>query len=354
MLLCLTSSQIRSRREFLCRMGINATINKRSLHKSVSIERLTPFDSADKPVYDIRDTITSTNEFFLENPRGAYTGARTVNRKAIVELDAHIERIANSMRIMKFIPPTFADNTEEPIRIASELEPLRNPQTLREILIPLLRAGMHRYLSREDVPAEGDIKLGVVACYCFEKMKPRLMAHFDHLHTPQVERCKVEVWGEPRESAQAKDSKWVRERMSLDASKQPDTNEVLLTDHLHAVYEGIASNFFAVLPSNSSSCCFEIHTAPLEYVLLGTIMRVVLLVCERESIKVKYEFPDLRTATEWEGAFLASTSRLVLPIETIRFRDGQQAIHFPRKSEFIEWLREEVTKEVVRRAVPIL
>jgi branched-subunit amino acid aminotransferase/4-amino-4-deoxychorismate lyase len=97
---------------------------------------------------------------------------------------------------------------------------------------------------------------------------------------------------------------------------------VLLTDNSGNIYEGMASNFFVIVNENGSP---TLVTAGLEHVLLGTIMKIVLRVCEKRNIPVKWDFPRLQDAIngKWEGCFLSSTSRLVLPIETIQLKDGR-------------------------------
>lgn len=137
----------------------------------------------------------------------------------------------------------------------------------------------------------------------------------------------------------------IRDRITLEKHKSPNANEVLLTDNAGHIYEGMASNFFAIVRENGSPI---LVTASTDHVLLGTIMKIVLHVCEKRSIPIKWSFPDLKDAIDgkWEGCFISSklvseqrneiyanillmthvgTSRLVLPIETIQFKDERLA-----------------------------
>lgn len=102
-----------------------------------------------------------------------------------------------------------------------------------------------------------------------------------------------------------------RERRTLEKQKSPNANEVLLTDHDGNVYEGMASNFFAVTRENGSP---TLVTASLDFVLLGTIMKIVLRVCDERKIPIKWAFPNLKDASEgkWEGCFISSKSYLKL------------------------------------------
>jgi hypothetical protein len=127
---------------------------------------------------------------------------------------------------------------------------------------------------------------------------------------------------------------------------QPGFNEIILSDsHTHNFYEGLSSNFFAVVYNPDKKEPLVI-TAPLHYVLEGTILKIVKMVCERDKIDFQFWFPNANDADQWEGAFITSklfrfyrstsvitdinlslfisgTSRLVLPIELIKFRDGR-------------------------------
>jgi len=86
--------------------------------------------------------------------------------------------------------------------------------------------------------------------------------------------------------------------------------EVLLADPATGeVLEGLSSNFFAVVGG-------AVHTAPApEQVLGGTVRAAALAACAAEGVPVIGAAPRLRDA--WEGAFLTSTSRLVLPLDAV-------------------------------------
>lgn len=113
-----------------------------------------------------------------------------------------------------------------------------------------------------------------------------------------------------------KDSEWVRERSDLEENKPKDVNEIILVDSQGRVYEGMASNFLAVKRVAGEPVVF---CAGLEHVLLGTILRLLIDICQKEGIRIQWEFPDLNEAKagQWEGCFVTSTSRLLLPVETI-------------------------------------
>ncbi|KAF9585205.1 hypothetical protein BGW38_003425 [Lunasporangiospora selenospora] len=127
-----------------------------------------------------------------------------------------------------------------------------------------------------------------------------------------------------------------------------DTNESLLMDEkTQNLYEGLSSNLYVLHKDQRT-----ILTAPLDSVLQGTILKVVLNTCNEENIPVDFTFPNLKQIDEWEGAFISSTSRLVLPIEKWVLPDGSVK-EFP-ESPTIELIRREVLKECQRRVERLL
>jgi branched-subunit amino acid aminotransferase/4-amino-4-deoxychorismate lyase len=50
---------------------------------------------------------------------------------------------------------------------------------------------------------------------------------------------------------------------------------------------------------------------------------VLLQVCKQEGIPVDLEAPAVDTADTWDGMFITSTSRLVLPVDSVKLPDGR-------------------------------
>ncbi len=155
-----------------------------------------------------------------------------------------------------------------------------------------------------------------------------LILHATLLPPRRLPPVKVVIAGAPRENALAKDSEWVRARTSLEASKGDDVEEVLLCvtekERLR-VLEGTQTNVFALIGD-------VIYTAGGSDVLEGTVRRLVLEVCAENNIPVILEAPTLGDSEKvWNGAFLTSTSRLVLPIDEMEWKtqssDGSSRIH---------------------------
>ncbi|CAG8822054.1 7637_t:CDS:2, partial [Racocetra fulgida] len=115
----------------------------------------------------VTETQTTPNEFLLQYPIGAYTSARTVNRTAIMDLQEHINRTCNSLKLMKFKNSenlsvggnkdksnnnTSEENIEEtePVHVTQEMVPYRNPEIFKELIIPLLKIGLTKYFEIEE------------------------------------------------------------------------------------------------------------------------------------------------------------------------------------------------------------
>ncbi|GBC02041.1 hypothetical protein RclHR1_04420011 [Rhizophagus clarus] len=349
----------------------NNTRNDNEL--SVIVERLKSSDekNLDDPDCTINEVEVSSGDFLLKYPRGAYTSARTVKRKSVMDLQSHIDRMVHSLRLMKFISEEVVPTekcqddkennsfeAEESSQVTRELISYRKSDTFKLMIIPLLRKGLSRYCEIKEQNNKGEcedeIKITILVCYSFKEKRPILVAHFINLHSLKISSCKVEVYGEPRKSAEAKDSQWVRDRKSLESSMQPGFNEIILSDSCtHNIYEGLSSNFFAVLYNPDKKEPLVV-TAPLQYVLEGTILKIVKIVCERDKIDFQFWFPNANDAEQWKGAFITSTSRLVLPIELIKFRDGRPFAKLPSHNDTIDHIKNEVEKEIFHRAYRIL
>ncbi|GAB4821805.1 hypothetical protein N2152v2_008851 [Parachlorella kessleri] len=153
-----------------------------------------------------------------------------------------------------------------------------------------------------------ELKLTVLVTW-EQEQGSHVWAHVSALPARPRPPVKAQVRGAPRSNALAKDSEWVRQRKALEAGKPADVNEVLLADPSGRVLEGSTSNFFAVVGG-------VVHTAG-EGVLEGTVRAVALDVARREGIPVVLEAPRLQDIDLWEGAFISSTSRLVLPLDEL-------------------------------------
>lgn len=117
-------------------------------------------------MYDLKVGHTTFHEFILSYPRGAYTGMRTLHRNAIVELDAHIKRLTQSLSLIHW-------DHDDTTKVDSALASFKDTTRLKEKLVPLLAKGLASYYdTQEDQSSEA--KVSVMISYCF---KVRLTTH---------------------------------------------------------------------------------------------------------------------------------------------------------------------------------
>eukprot|EP00271_Cylindrocystis_brebissonii_P022479 TRINITY_DN8669_c0_g1_i4.p1 TRINITY_DN8669_c0_g1~~TRINITY_DN8669_c0_g1_i4.p1 ORF type:complete len:383 (+),score=30.78 TRINITY_DN8669_c0_g1_i4:33-1151(+) len=211
----------------------------------------------------VEECSLSAADFLSSAQRGAYTTARTVNRTSVFEFEFHVARLVESATLMMASESSKPDLSSEPFAC--------------------LTATLELSIHLSPLPA-----------------RP----------SPPV---KVELRGHARSNAAAKDSEWVRQRKSLEDSKPSDVNEIVLMGDDGSVLEGMSSNFFVVRGG-------AVMTAQ-EGVLLGTVREVALQVCKKlpGGVEVVLEAPNVRDIGAWEGVFISSTSRLVLPVDELRY-----------------------------------
>ena len=277
--------------------------------------------------------------FLLSHPAGVYTVGRTLrNRQAVVELKHHEQRLINSLR-GKGLWPETADTT--PICRA-----------LRKAWAATVEASKDCFDARDELRltalvVEADVASGHVVLATMAEALPVV-------HGP----VGVEIWAAARETPGVKDSAWVRKRKHMkERTHQPHINEVLL---LHedsdgsltgTISEGLSSNFFAVSADGKS-----IITAPEGTVLNGTVRAMVLRACEELNIPVIQECPRVPSTEDkqstWSGAFITSTTRMVLDIDEAHFidhvseKEGRPALRFSVPHPLIA--------QIQRRAVELL
>jgi len=158
----------------------------------------------------------------------------------------------------------------------------------------------------------------------------------------------VEVRAAHRHNPNVKNTEWVRIRKSLEENKGRDSNEVLMITEDGFITEGTQTNFF-VLNSNGT-----IQTAPDEQILPGTIRNIVLDICKDVGIHVILEAPNVRTISKWESVFLTSSSRLILPIQLMRFMEVDPVKEYSfSQSNSISQMQELLWKELQKRSTQL-
>eukprot|EP01025_Chloroclados_australasicus_P050734 TRINITY_DN5870_c0_g1_i3.p1 TRINITY_DN5870_c0_g1~~TRINITY_DN5870_c0_g1_i3.p1 ORF type:complete len:314 (+),score=13.47 TRINITY_DN5870_c0_g1_i3:70-1011(+) len=261
----------------------------------------------------------SGKDWLRSAPRGAYTAIRTVGRDKIFEFTFHINRLTESVRLMGQRGNCDGDWCfDPPIQII-------DPEKLRPLLIQALQAAANKYSDLYPWYM-GELRIIVlitwgiaqenikgVSGYQGRKQEYDLFLHMEPLPAPPRHPIKVLVHGHPRENPVAKDSEWVRDRVSLEMDKPKDVNEVLLIDEDRGILEGMTSNFFVV---HNGKVVTSQHG-----VLRGSVRDLVLRVCREADIQVQWQAPNLNQIHEYQGAFITSTSRLVLKIDELKSED---------------------------------
>jgi branched-subunit amino acid aminotransferase/4-amino-4-deoxychorismate lyase len=274
-------------------------------------------------------------DFLKSAPRGAYTTARTCGVTRVFDFEEHVRRTHKSALAMGMRPD--AGVTEEHLRA--------DMQSSFAGVIHVLQCQLvgRDWASRLDPGAalhgnEGEIKLTSVLLWgedvCREAralFEPHLvnpsplpgehfagcllLTHATPLPPRRTPPIKVLVRGAPRHNAAAKDSAWVTDRLALEAAQPKDVEELLLSNE-SGILEGTQTNFFAVVGG-------RVQTAE-EGVLAGTVRTFVFEACAQLGIPVDCVPPKVSDAVsgQWDGAFLSSTSRLVLPIDSLDAGDG--------------------------------
>ncbi|OMJ18504.1 hypothetical protein AYI70_g5323 [Smittium culicis] len=320
----------------------------------------------------------SFDSFLLECPNGIYTSARTIGYSRILALEKHFARLAKSLDLYVNDDQPRKEHVESKI---IEILGSENSQAYKSVdfwkdtLYPLIKLGLEKNKQRYLNDSDHDQVLDNSSNEILPEAKITISISVD----PMIIRlhvCELKVKDSKdqiiilnkgsRHNPTSKQISWVEERKELEKLLTPRVNEVVLYDPVSFLCtEGLSSNFFVVerLPQNETSIVnststnqsnaekssnskssdsrsssiyststpdieyltksFRVATSPPSTVLMGTIMQLVIKVCEDDGIKISYKSPsisDLQT-DQWVGAFITSTSRLVLPIETVKLSD---------------------------------
>jgi len=265
-----------------------------------------------------------SDEFLRLSPRGSYTGMRTVNRTGIFRLSQHIERLATSFQTLLSHATDLHDSS-------SQLAPLCDPRQLRAQLVPIIRKAVTAYCEQDD-SFPGEMKISVVMPLVDS---PTIFCHVSALGQRPSQPVSVQLVKTHRNDPQVKDSQWVKERAQF--TPVTDINEYLLLTEDGRITEGSSSNFFVVIRG-------AVHTAGSD-VLVGTVQKTVETLCAEQHIPYVLRTPLLDESHSWDEAFLASTSRWVLPIRTIYCLEGDQ-VQLPKTE-----LGDKLATLVMERAV---
>jgi 5,10-methenyltetrahydrofolate synthetase len=256
--------------------------------------------------------------------RGAYTTARTVaGGTRVVAFDFHVQRLNDTAAALS------AESGDSDGPAGRD----RAPLSRKRVAATLAAAFQHfrQTRGREEQRRDDELRstlyyhpcdaaAGTVLAGTSEDSdddQPRdgspLYCHVEALPPRPSGNIVVEVMGRPRENPLAKNVDWIHARKSLEARRGADVHEVVLvSEDGQAAIEGTQTNFFAVMRDGT------VYTAGAG-VLEGSIRKIVLDICQRHDIPFRLEPPRMTDLVHgWAGAFLTSTSRLLLPVDEVR------------------------------------
>jgi branched-subunit amino acid aminotransferase/4-amino-4-deoxychorismate lyase len=287
---------------------------------------------------------SSSKDFILQRSRGTYTGIRTVSRTRVWLLDAHMRRLANSYNTI----------TQRNIDV----------DTVRAVVLPTLRIAIREFLRDNDrnspaaaAAAEStarELKLTVrlsPSSAAVATAEPEVGV-FVELHPERLPPIVVEMRShDPRPQPDAKDTEWVAARAELERTKAREVDEVVMYSGADGtVSEGLSSNFAALIDG-------AIHTAPKNTVLFGTVFQLIERFAAAQSIPLVLEGLRVGDRSRWQAAFIASTTRGLLPIDELRFPDcpDQAPIQLPTTAvPIFNTLRKLIADEMLNESTEIV
>ena len=279
----------------------------------------------------------TSKQLLAQLPRGAYTTARTVGGgSAVLEFETHVNRTAESLRTIVYdtqpaavaveleqrldhalmsgeLAQKFMEHFTLAVRGLQQQQPWEQEEYRLTTLVSWAATDLYTRTDRDGGPGSPFFGMDI---YC----------HASVLPPPPAPPVVVEVRGSARTDATAKDSAWVTQRQGLEELRGEGVDEIILSDSLDgSLLEGSQTNFYAV---SSSGVLLTAGAGVLE----GTVRKIVLEICAREGIPTELSAPVLPTGENdesddagWQGCLISSTSRLLLPVDTIRVcREGER------------------------------
>lgn len=288
----------------------------------------------------------NTSTWLQKYPRGAYTTMRSWKHVfKLLDWNGHLNRLFQSFD---------AINSEKII-----LE-VKEKKLLSQKLPQFVSFCIVRYL--EQSSCKDDIRIAILITS--DSSKYLIVAIRIDSIPFQPEYCTVQFIKQlnKRINPNAKDTKWTFDRRSMESLMISSvTNDMIMYDNEEDgnILEGLQSNFFCIKKpkeNGNNLSLFELCTAPIKSVLFGSIMRILLDLCEKHykgSLNIKFQHPCIYEIHEWKGAFITSTSRLILPIKTILNSNGQILCDFDSIPEIVLELRKMVENSLTEYTVCI-
>lgn len=209
---------------------------------------------------------------------GVYETIRVENNEALFLAD-HIERLHESARIIGLTHP-FADIERN---VAALIEALQgDTYNLKILLIGGDKPELYITASNPLFPDKKLYRDGV-HCILYEYERP-----FPHAKTLNM----------------------LQSYLAYKAAWEAGAYDALLLDRDGCIREGTRTNFFAMKGKT-------LYSPPQEKILLGVTRKVALKVAKENGYEIIEKDISLDSLSEYDGAFLTSTSTGIMPIKSV-------------------------------------
>jgi len=278
----------------------------------------------------------STQEMLTKYSRATYTTCRTFGQTSIVDLRAHIQRLEKVSEILPLPEIPFI--------------------ALSAFVLPSIRHVVQEfaemYKAQNNAKSETRLTI-VVGIEESNNIDPQKLDDLDvlvfgeELPPPRRPPVIVEVRDGSRHNPNVKSTDWARERKKYQPSDH-SVEEVILKDgHSGNLSEGLSSNFGVIKDG-------KLITAPQATVLSGVTMHNIINCCHLLGIEVMFQHPRIQEVKDWQGAFISSTSRLLMPVDVLRvLGDGKIVEITFHKSDLMHNLKLLFEQELEKSAVSV-
>lgn len=282
----------------------------------------------------------------LKQHAGAYTTARTVDQRLIFEFSMHCSRLSKT--ILAILQKNASEGSAKAAAESEALTFFKDEALSAQKLKKLVAREVNEALQRLGDDGSGREYQVTVLITC-ETVGPHTPAGrgfdmFTYVQPMPSIAPMVDAQARPakRNNPTIKDVQWVLDRQDLEKmQKKAGVNEILMFDEDGSVTEGLSSNVFAVAADGT------VLTAPTERVLAGTVRKVVVEVCEKHGIPLRYDCPNIKDFTTWDSCFVCSTSRLAKPISKLEVPDSGLKKEFPAEGSVAHRI-EALVRDAVR------
>jgi branched-subunit amino acid aminotransferase/4-amino-4-deoxychorismate lyase len=237
---------------------------------------------------------------------------------------------------------------QESKQIIKELIPYRDPNELKQRLLPVIRQSIltflnenHEYLGNDD-----ELKLTILVTWSFVTQNPMIAVLVSYLQQQEMRPCHIELRNYTRSAKEIKDSLWVQSREQLERQKSPQIHEIVMYDAQGRISEGISSNFLIMMND-------QFYTAPHGQVLWGTVLNLMMDLCQQEGLPVVFDYPRLSDLDRWQGVIITSTSRLMMLVTEVSVPELGVYRAFEKPLKILEHLQNLVRNHIKQRAFPL-